>query len=58
MPCTFWPRGKFYDDRSPQPGWKVFYGGPYFHPYKGDAGFNTLNSKQGLLSFFNKILFG
>ncbi len=47
-----WPRGKFM--MIALPNLDGSFTVTLFHPYEGEAGFNTLNSKEGLLSFFNK----
>jgi kynurenine 3-monooxygenase len=47
-----WPRGHFM--MIALPNLDGSFTVTLFHPYEGEAGFNTLNSEQKLLSFFEK----
>lgn len=47
-----WPRGKFM--MIALPNLDGSFTVTLFHPYEGEAGFNTLNSEEKLLAFFQK----
>ncbi len=47
-----WPRGKFM--MIALPNLDGSFTATMFHPYDGEGGFNTLNSKEKLLAFFEK----